>query len=93
MYANVLVIVPNPVVNSFTIHGLTQKTDYLLYNSNGQLVQKGEIMPNSYVNLEALKNGVYHLELVLSNEKMHAVYKLLLDEVAKKKEDVNLLLS
>ena len=73
-----LKIVPNPVVNNFTIHGLTQKTDYRLYDSNGQLVQKGEIMLNASVNLETLSNGVYHLELVLSNDKMHAFHKLVL---------------
>jgi hypothetical protein len=73
-----LKVVPNPIVNNFTIQGLTQKTDYRLYDSNGQLVQKGEILPNASVNLETLANGVYHLELVLTNEKVQAFHKIVL---------------
>lgn len=72
-------IYPNPTSGLVYIKGLTQKTDVLVFNIQGQRVQHFTLNKvNNYLNLNQLPSGVYTLKISLDQGNM-LVHKLILN--------------
>ncbi|MFD2823715.1 T9SS type A sorting domain-containing protein [Lacinutrix iliipiscaria] len=56
-------VYPNPTKNLIQISGLKEQTAYEVYNTNGLVVLKGNLMPNETVSLSALSSGMYFFRL------------------------------
>lgn len=58
-------IYPNPTKDYIKV-SVVDATNYILYNSIGQVIQQGKIKDQK-IGLESLKNGVYYIELITSS--------------------------
>jgi polyhydroxybutyrate depolymerase len=57
-------VYPNPVKNTFFIEGLTEYTEYNLYNSLGHELLNGTLSyPNAHIHVSKLENGLYLLKI------------------------------
>jgi hypothetical protein len=56
-------IAPNPVVNDFKIQNLNKKTTYKILNTQGSVVQTGEVSMNKSIQTHNLNSGFYILKL------------------------------
>ncbi len=54
---------PNPANDIVTIHGISDKSSYQIYNINGVVVQSGKLSKNQQINVEKLAKGMYFLTL------------------------------
>jgi len=62
---------PNPGTNGTSIKGLIQSVDQInieIYNSQGMLITKQDMMPNEEINTQELMAGVYYIKLIQNNE-------------------------
>lgn len=67
---NNLNIYPNPTSGIIQIDGFKEISDFKIYDLAGNNVQQGKIL-NSYLNVDALKEGVYFLQINEQNYKFH----------------------
>ena len=55
-------VFPNPSNKSITIHGLTKKEKYKIYNTIGREMNSGSINNNDKIDIQHLTNGLYFLK-------------------------------
>ena len=60
---NNYVVYPNPVYNYLFVEGLVDESEYEVFNTTGQLVLKGQLGTQSYIDVECLNRGVYVLKI------------------------------
>ena len=58
-----LKVYPNPSVNFIKISGLSEKTNYIIYNLLGKEVGKGIIKNEEDINIQDLSNGTYFIRI------------------------------
>lgn len=68
-------ISPNPFDNVLDFKGLNVNSDYILFNSVGQEIVRGQIIDNQLKNLESLPAGQYIIEL--KNEGQTSRFKVM----------------
>ncbi len=54
---------PNPAFNDINFKNLTSNTGIVVFDNNGKEVLRAKQINNSRLNVETLKNGVYHFEI------------------------------
>ena len=54
---------PNPAFNDLNFKNLTSNTSIVVFDNNGKEVLRAKQINNSRLNVETLKNGVYHFEI------------------------------
>ena len=64
-----IVIYPNPVSTSIFIKGLAQETEYKILFVNGQLIEKGRVLPKKSIAVAHLEKGIYFIELMGKSHK------------------------
>ncbi len=56
-------ISPNPSSDFITISGLTERTDYKMYNVLGEEIYKGMVSSNENIDIQNLNDGLYFIKL------------------------------
>ena len=54
---------PNPAFNDLNFKNLISNTGIVVFDNNGKEVLRAKQINNSPLNVESLKNGVYHFEI------------------------------
>ncbi|MEZ5172396.1 MAG: T9SS type A sorting domain-containing protein [Bacteroidia bacterium] len=54
-------IYPNPASEFIHVNSVNKNSDYLLFNSSGQLVMKGKLNNNAIINTTSLTSGIYFI--------------------------------
>ena len=67
---NNLVIIPNPVISSFSIKRISDETQYFIFNVLGKLVAQGQV--NGQVNISHLTRGEYLIKVMDGDRAMHS---------------------
>lgn len=60
---NTILIFPNPTTEQLLVKGISESTGFSFYNSNGQILQSGQISPGETISVSDLPPGVYVLKL------------------------------
>jgi hypothetical protein len=56
-------VYPNPTNDILMISGITKKTQYSLFNINGQLIVSGNIEQNEKIDMSDFPSGLYIIKL------------------------------
>ena len=70
-----ITIAPNPVYDIITINDLDNIAEYEIYSIYGSLIANGKVISNQ-IDLSKLKNGIYILNLVNSNQERFYTEKI-----------------
>ena len=64
-----LVSYPNPVINILNFKNISSNSSIVIYDNSGKVVLKSMKIVNNSLNVELLKNGIYHYE-ILTNDNL-----------------------
>lgn len=54
---------PNPMKNTLTLSGIYKKENFVMWNGMGQIVLKGNVEPSGFIDVSALSEGCYVLQV------------------------------
>ena len=58
---NAISVYPNPAVESLYIDGVTENSEYVIYDISGKAIDEGTLLINK-VDVSSLKTGMYFIE-------------------------------
>lgn len=58
-----LTVLPNPSSDFIQLLGLSKITNYIIYNSTGSEIKRGEISSHNTIDIQSFSNGLYFLKL------------------------------